>query len=72
MPIVRIELFPGRSHETKMEIATAITQALEEKAGIKPDATTVIFTEIPPSDWVVAGKPYAAPANGDNGTNKNL
>lgn len=72
MPIVRIELFPGRSHEIKMEIATAITQALEDKAGIKPDATTVIFSEIAPSDWVVAGKPYATPAKGDTGTAKNL
>lgn len=67
MPIVRIELFPGRNHEKKMEIATAITQMLEEKAGINPSATTVIFSEIPPQDWVVAGKPYAVPAGDDNG-----
>ncbi|MBK5571553.1 4-oxalocrotonate tautomerase family protein [Ensifer sp. SSB1] len=65
MPIVRIELFPGRSHATKMEIASAITHALEEKAGIQPSATTVIFSEIPPSDWVVAGKPYAMPTKED-------
>ncbi|MBK5568997.1 4-oxalocrotonate tautomerase family protein [Ensifer sp. 2YAB10] len=61
MPIVRIELFPGRSHDLKMEIATAITQMLEEKAGVHPNGTTVIFSEIAPSDWVVAGKPYAVP-----------
>lgn len=68
MPIVRIELFPGRSHDVKMEIATAITQALEEKAGIQPSATTVIFSEIAPSDWVVGGKPYATPAKNDDGS----
>jgi 4-oxalocrotonate tautomerase len=44
-----------------MEIATAITQMLEEKAGVHPNGTTVIFSEIAPSDWVVAGKPYAVP-----------
>lgn len=61
MPIIRIELFPGRSHETKMDIATGITRMLEEKAGISPAATTVIFSEVEPSDWVVGGKPYATP-----------
>lgn len=61
MPIIRIELFPGRDHDTKMAIATGITRVLEEKAGISPTATTVIFSEVAPCDWVVAGKPYATP-----------
>lgn len=61
MPIIRIELFPGRDHDTKMEIAQGITQLLHDRAGIAPAATTVIFTEVPPTDWVVAGKPYATP-----------
>lgn len=61
MPIVRIDLFPGRDHETKMKIATEITRVLEAQAGISPAATTVIFSEIAPSDWVVGGKPFATP-----------
>ena len=61
MPIVRIELFPGRDHARKMEIAEGITSLLHEKAGISPSATTVIFSEIAPTDWVVGGKPYASP-----------
>lgn len=61
MPIVRVELFPGRSHEMKMELAEGITRLFEEKAGISPQATTVIFSEVAPSDWVVGGKPYATP-----------
>ena len=60
MPIIRVELFPGRSHDAKMELAEGITRLFEEKAGIAPAATTVIFTEVSPSDWVVAGKPYAS------------
>lgn len=61
MPIVRIEMFPGRTHETKMDIASGITQLLEEKAGIAPSATTIMFSEVSPTDWVVAGEPYAMP-----------
>jgi 4-oxalocrotonate tautomerase len=36
MPIVRIEMFPGRSHQIKTQVAEGITQLLEEKAGISP------------------------------------
>lgn len=61
MPLVRIELFPGRSHAQKLEIAEAITRVLEEKAAIPPAATTVMFSEVAPADWVVAGKPLGAP-----------
>lgn len=60
MPIIRVELFPGRSYEVKMELAEGITRLFEEKAGSAPEATTIVFTEVSPSDWVVAGKPYAA------------
>ena len=63
MPLVRIELFPGRSHALKMEIAEAITRVLEEKAGIAPSATTIMFSEVAPGDWVVAGKPLGLPSD---------
>ena len=66
MPIIRIELFPGRSHELKMELAEGITRLFEEKAAIAPQATTIVFTEVSPSDWVVAGKPYATSEPGSN------
>lgn len=61
MPIVRIEMFPGRDHAKKAEIAEGITRFLEETAGIKASATTVIFQETPPQDWFVAGEPFATP-----------
>ena len=61
MPIVRIEMFSGRSHDLKMKIAEAITDVLQREAGIAPSATTVMFSEVQPSDWVVGGKPYAQP-----------
>ncbi|WP_018236288.1 tautomerase family protein [Ensifer sp. BR816] len=60
MPIVRVELLTGRSAETKTEVAREITKVLKAVAGIKPSATTVIFTEVSPSDWVVAGEPLNA------------
>ena len=61
MPLVRIELFPGRSAETKRRIAEGVTRLLEETAGIKPSATTVIFQETAPEDWFDGGRSNAAP-----------
>ncbi|AYG57531.1 tautomerase family protein [Rhizobium jaguaris] len=61
MPLIRVELFPGRSPELKAEIAQAFTETLDKLAGIKPEATTVMFAEVQPHDWVVAGKPYGTP-----------
>lgn len=62
MPLVQISLFPGRSAEKKQEIAAEVTRVLHSVGGISPEATTVIFTEVAPSDWIVAGKPLGGPA----------
>lgn len=55
-----MELFPGRSPELKAKLAREFTEALERSAGIKPEATTVVFVDIPAHDWIVAGKPLSA------------
>lgn len=60
MPLIQISLFPGRSAAQKTEMAQEITRVLDTVAGIPPAATTVIFTEVVPSDWLVAGQPYGA------------
>jgi len=48
MPIVRVEMFPGRTHAQKQELARAITEAVANIAHTTPDATIVIFSEIEP------------------------
>lgn len=61
MPLVKIELFPGRSPEKKAELAREITATLERVAGIKPESTTIMFTEVEPEDWFVAGEALGGP-----------
>ncbi len=65
MPIVRIELFKGRSPETKAAIAEGITNVLQAVDGIPPTDTTVIFVDVERSDWAVAGRLYSSASNGD-------
>ena len=56
MPIVRVELWPGRTLAQKREMARAITEVVCNVAHTTPDATIVIFQEIAKDDWAQAGR----------------
>ncbi len=56
MPIVRVEMFTGRTHAQKQELARAITEAVVNIAHTTPDQTIVVFSEVEREDWAVAGK----------------
>ena len=62
MPLIHIELFPGRSDAKKSELAHAITSACESVIGAKPEEVEILFSEVEPRDWFVAGGSYASPA----------
>ncbi|WLH54614.1 tautomerase family protein [Pseudomonas tolaasii] len=55
MPIVKIELFAGRSDEQKARLAKAITQQFVEQLASRPEEVTVLFQDVSPTDWFVAG-----------------
>lgn len=55
MPIVRVEMWPGRTHAQKQELARVITEAVVNIAHTTPEATIVIFEEIAKEDWAQAG-----------------
>ena len=56
MPIVRVEMWPGRTAAQKRELARVITDALVNIAQTTADATIVIFDEIARDDWAQGGK----------------
>ncbi len=58
MPLIRVELFEGRSPEQKRELAVALTEATVRTLGCKPDAVDVMFFDVRPSDWATAGVPW--------------
>lgn len=55
MPIVRIEMWPGRTEAQKAELARVITDAVVTIAHTTPEETIVIFTDIPKENWAKAG-----------------
>ena len=54
MPIVRVEMWPGRTHAQKQELARVITEAVVSIAHTTPEATIVIFQDIAKEDWAQA------------------
>lgn len=55
MPIVRIEMWPGRTEAQKAELARVITEALVTIAHTKPEAVIIIFEDIPKENWAQGG-----------------
>lgn len=56
MPFVNVQMVEGRTVEQKAKLARAITSAFVEYADAKPEAVTVIFSDIPKTNIAKAGK----------------
>lgn len=55
MPIVRVEMWTGRTHSQKAELARVITDAMVNIAQTTPEATFVIFEDVGKENWAQAG-----------------
>jgi 4-oxalocrotonate tautomerase len=55
VPVVTVQLWEGRTLEQKRELVRAITEAMVEHAGARPDGLHVILQEIPRENWARAG-----------------
>jgi 4-oxalocrotonate tautomerase len=54
MPIIRVEMFKGRSPEQKKKIARELIDGFIRAAGGgKPEAFHVVFSEVDKKDWAV-------------------
>ncbi len=56
MPIVRVEMWPGRTQAQKRELARAITEVVCNVAHATPDATIVVFHDVAKEDWAQGGR----------------
>jgi 4-oxalocrotonate tautomerase len=61
MPVIRVELFAGRTVEQKRALARALTEATVATLGARPDSIDVIFTDVEKSDWATGGRLWSDP-----------
>jgi 4-oxalocrotonate tautomerase len=64
MPVVTVELLEGRTPEQKRRLVRAITDAMVEHAGARPDALHVILHEVARENW---GRGGVLTADADEG-----
>ncbi len=55
MPVIRVEMFKGRTPEQKRAMVREVTDAFVRTAGGRPEAVHVIITDVEKSDWAIAG-----------------
>ena len=55
MPIVRISMWAGRTREQKAHLAKAITDTMVEIGKTTPEATIVVFEDVPKENWAQSG-----------------
>lgn len=56
MPILRLEMHPGKTPEQKRELVHGITRVVVETLACPPEAVEILITEVPKDLWAVAGK----------------
>jgi 4-oxalocrotonate tautomerase len=61
MPVIRIELYRGRTAEQKAACARDVIAAVAKHLNAPARATQVIFVDVDKSDWIV-GADDAPPA----------
>lgn len=55
MPTIRVELLEGRTPEQKTNLVKALTQAVVESLGSKPESVDVVLFDIPRQNWATGG-----------------
>jgi 4-oxalocrotonate tautomerase len=55
MPIVHVEMWTGRTHAQKQELARAITELVCDVAHTTPEAVIVVFEDVARENWAEGG-----------------
>ncbi len=55
MPTIRVELLEGRTPEQKTALVKALTQAVVDSLGSKPESVDVLLFDIARQHWATGG-----------------
>ncbi|WP_371223474.1 2-hydroxymuconate tautomerase [Roseovarius sp. 2305UL8-3] len=55
MPMIRVEMFAGRSDDQKRALAKELTDAFIRTAGGNPDAVEVMIVDVEKDSWAKGG-----------------
>lgn len=55
MPILRVEMFKGRTTEQKRALARELTDAFVKVTNSKPESIWIVFQDVGKEDWAAGG-----------------
>jgi 4-oxalocrotonate tautomerase len=56
MPTIRVELMEGRTLDQKKALVQALTQAVVDTLGARPESVDILLFDIKPHDWATGGE----------------
>ena len=56
MPIIRVEMFTGRTEQQKQALVRELTDAFVNAVGGTPESVNVVITDVDKSDWGSGGE----------------
>jgi 4-oxalocrotonate tautomerase len=56
MPTIRVDLMEGRTIDQKRTLVKALTQAVVDTLGAKPEAVDVLLFDVKRHDWATGGE----------------
>ncbi len=56
MPIVRVEMWAGRTQEAKKKLIEELTKVVCQTIGCPPEAVIIVIEDIPKENWGQNGK----------------
>nr|WP_296743899.1 2-hydroxymuconate tautomerase family protein [Mesorhizobium sp.] len=56
MPIIRVEMFSGRTVEQKRQLSKALTESFISVCGGKPQSVHIIIEDVAKGDWAIGGE----------------
>jgi 4-oxalocrotonate tautomerase len=59
MPTIRVEMMEGRTPEQKTALVKALTQAVVESLGSKPESVDVLLYDIKREHWATGGMQWS-------------
>jgi 4-oxalocrotonate tautomerase len=61
MPMISVQMFPGRSPEQKEALVAQLTEAIVRTCDAKQDDVWVVIDEVARENWSRAGRMYSQP-----------
>ena len=56
MPVIKVEMFSGRTADQKRKLVKALTDSFIEVCGGKPQSVHIILKDVNKGDWAVGGE----------------